>query len=186
MALNSSDKQTKNTQRTSQIFFEYGDFIRSIIHTKINDWEKEEEMLQDFYLSLVHKPIPPDVQNIKSYLYRAIINDITDSRRRSERYMKYIKKFEKKMKLSINKSTPENAYINEEQISKMLKLIKEQLPVSCSKAITLYYIENMSIQEIAEKMNVKTASVSRYISSGVKRLRRLWKRKRGNYHGYVL
>lgn len=177
MALNSSDKNRENAERASQIFFEYGDFIRSIIHTKVNNWEKEEEMLQDFYLSLVHNPIPPDIHNIKSYLYRAIINDITDFSRRSERYAKHIKNFEKKMKLSINKSYPENAYINEEQITKMLKLIKEQLPDSCSKAITLYFIENMSLQEVAEKMNVKTASVSSYISSGVKKLRRLWKRK---------
>jgi RNA polymerase sigma-70 factor (ECF subfamily) len=176
MVRNSSDKKSQNTQRAAKIFLEYGDFIHSIIHTKINNWEKEEEMLQDFFLSLVHKPIPPDVKNMESYLYRAIINDITDSRRRSERYLKYIKKFEKKINFTINKSTPENAYINEEQISKMLKLIKEQLPVSCSKAVTLYYIENMSIQDIAKEMNVKTASVSRYISSGVKILRRLWKR----------
>ncbi len=176
MALNSSDKNRKNTERASQIYFEYGDFIRSIIHTKVNNWEKEEELLQDFFLSLVHKPVPPDVKNIQSYLYRAIINDITDSRRRSERYSSHIQNFEKKFKITINKSTPENAYINEEQISKMLKLIKEQLPVSCSEAITLRYIKNMSLQEVAKKMNVKTASVSRYISSGVKKLQRLWKR----------
>ena len=177
MASKSSNNNRKNLDRASQVFFEYGDFIHSIIHTKVNNWEKEEEMLQDFFLSLVHKPITPDVKNIKSYLYRAIINDITDSRRRSERYSTHIQNFEKKMKFSINKSTPENAYINEEQISKMLKLIKEQLPVTCSEAITLYFIENMSTQEIAKKMNVKSASVSRYISTGLKKLRRLWKLK---------
>jgi RNA polymerase sigma factor (sigma-70 family) len=177
MALNSSDKNKKNVEWASQIFFEYGDFIRSIIHTKVNDLEKEENMFQDFYLSLVYKPIPADVRNKKSYIYRAIINDITDFRRRSERYSTHIQNFEKKIKYTINKSTPENAYINEEQISKMLRLIKEQLPDSCSEAITLRYIENMSIQEVAKKMNVKSSSVNRYLSTGLKRLRRLWKRK---------
>jgi RNA polymerase sigma-70 factor (ECF subfamily) len=177
MVSNSSDKKRKNVERASQIFFEYGDFIRSIIHTKVNDPEKEENMVQDFFLSLVYKPMPASVRNKKSYIYRAIINDITDLRRRSERYSTHIQNFEKKIKYTINKSTPENAYINEEQISRMLRLIKEQLPDSCSEAITLRYIENMSIQEVAEKMNVKSSSVSTYISTGVKKLRRLWKRK---------
>ena len=177
MVLNSSDKNRKNAEQASQIFFKYGDFIRSVIHTKLNDPEKEENMFQDFFLSLVYKPMPTDVKNKKSYIYRAIINDITDSNRRSERYSTHIKFFEKKIEYTINKSTPENAYINEEQISKMLTLIKEQLPDSCSEAITLRYIENMSIQEVAKKMNVKSSSVSRYISTGVKKLRRLWKRK---------
>ncbi len=177
MASNNPDNNRKNVEWASQIFFEYGDFIRSIINTKVNDWEKEENMFQDFFLSLVYKPMPIDVRNKKSYLYRAIINDITDFRRRSERYSTHIQNFEKKIEYAINKSTPENAYINEEQISKMLRLIKEQLPDSCSEAITLRYIENMSIQEVAKKMNVRSASVSRYISTGVKKLRRLWKRK---------
>ena len=177
MASNSSDINRKNVEWASQIFFKYGDFIRSIIHTKLNNPEKEENMFQDFFLSLVYKPMPTDVQNKKSYIYRAIINDITDFRRRSEVYATYFKNFEKKMDSAINKSTPENAYINEEQIIKMLKLIKEQLPVSCSRAIILHYVENMNIHEVAKEMNVRTASVSRYIHKGLKKLRRLWKLK---------
>jgi len=172
-----SNKDIKNIELASQIFFEYGDFIHSIIHTKVHDLEKEDDLLQDFFLSLVHKPIPSDVRNKKSFLYRAIINDITDSRRRSERYTTHIQKYGKKIESSINKTTPEDAYINEEQIIKMLELIKEQLPISCSQAIILRYRDNLSIREVAKKMNVKSASVSRYISTGLKKLRRLWTRK---------
>lgn len=177
MASNNSEKNRKNVELASQIFCEYGDFIQSVIHTKVKNQEKEEIIFQDFFLSLVHRPMPSNVYNKKSFLYRAIINDISDSRRRSELYSTHIEKYSQKMKSTINKSTSKNAYINEEQIIKMLKLIKEQLPGSCSEAIILRYRDNMSIQEVAQKMNVKSASVSRYISTGMKKLRRFWKRK---------
>lgn len=177
MASNNPNKNKTNVELASKIFFEYSDFIHSVIHTKVNNQEIEEDMIQDLFLVLVRKPIPADVKNKRSYLYKTIINDITDFRRRSEVYITYFKNFEKKMDSAINKSTPENAYINEEQIIKMLKLIKEQLPVSCSRAIILHYVENMNIHEVAKEMNVRTASVSRYIHKGLKKLRRLWKLK---------
>ncbi|MBN2181445.1 MAG: sigma-70 family RNA polymerase sigma factor [Sedimentisphaerales bacterium] len=177
MALNNADNNKENIKNASVIFFKYGDFIYSVIHSKVGNAEITEDLYQDFFLSIVHKPVPTDVKNIKSYLYRAIINDIADSRRRSDRYTKNFEKFEKKMKTSINKSTPEDAYISEEQLIKMLDLIKEQLPISCSEAIILRYKENMSLGEVAKEMNVKTASVSRYISIGLKILRRLLARK---------
>lgn len=177
MASNNPNKNRTNVEHASKIFFEYSDFIHSVIHTKVNNQEMEEDMIQDLFLVLVRKPIPADVKNKRSYLYKTIINDITDFRRRSEVYATYFKNFEKKMDSAINKSTPENAYINEEQIIKMLKLIKEQLPVSCSRAIILHYVENMNIHEVAKEMNVRTASVSRYIHKGLKKLRRLWKLK---------
>lgn len=182
MALNNADNNKENIKRASQIFFEYGDFIYSVIYSKVSNAEKAEDLYQDFFLSTVHKPVPTDVKNVKSYLYRAIINDIADSRRRSERFTTKFEKYEQKIKNTINKSTPENAYISEEQIIKMLKLIKEQLPISCSEAIILRFRDNLSIGEVAKEMNVKTASASRYISTGLKKLRRLLAGKRGNYY----
>jgi RNA polymerase sigma factor (sigma-70 family) len=177
MRSNNSDKNRKNVELASQIFCEYGDFIRSIIHTKVNNQEKEEIIFQDLFLSLVYKPMPPNVRNKKSFLYRAIINDITDFHRRSERYSINIQKYNEKMKTTIKKCPSKNAYINEEQFIRMLKLIKAQLPGSSSEALILRYRDNMSIQEVAKKMNVKTDSVNRYISTGIKKLRRLWKKK---------
>lgn len=166
-----------NVELASQIFSEYGDFIHSIIYTKVQNEEKAEDISQDFFLSLVYKPIPTGVRNIKGFLYRSIINDITDAHRRVERYKTHIQKYGQKIKSSINKTPFENAFIEKEEIINMLELINEQLPSSCSQAIILRYREDMSIKEVAKKMNVKSASVSRYISTGLKKLRQLWTQK---------
>lgn len=177
MAPNKSNNKKKDIELASKIFSEYGDFIHSIIHLKVQNEEIANDICQDFFLSLVHKPIPPEVKNIKGFLYRAIINDITDAHRRVERYKNHIQKYGQKMKSSINKTRFENAFKEKEEIIKMLEIIHEQLPSSCSQAIMLRYGDNLSIKEVAKKMNVKSSSVSRYLSTGVKKIRQLLTRK---------
>jgi len=177
MASDNSNNKKEDIELASKIFSEYGDFIRSIIQSKVQNEEKAVDLYQDFFLSLVYNPIPPEITNIKGFLYRAIINDITDAHRRVERYKNHIQKYGQKIKYSINKTHFENAFKEKEEIIKMLELIHEQLPSSCSQAIMLRYGDNLSIKDVAKKMNVKSSSVSRYLSTGLKRLRRLLTRK---------
>jgi RNA polymerase sigma-70 factor (ECF subfamily) len=173
MASGKENNKKNNLELASQIFDDYGDFIYSVICAKVQNEEKADDIYQDFFLSLISKPISPGIKNIKGFLYRAIINDITDSYRRVDRYKTNIQKYNQKIKTSINKRPSRNAFKEKEEIKEMLKLIQEQLPSSCSQAIILRYGDNLSIKEIAKKMNVKSSSVSRYISKGLKMLRRL-------------
>lgn len=177
VANNSNNNYRENVELASQIFSEYGDFIHSIIHTKVQNVEKANDISQDFFLSLVRNPMPSNIKNKKSFLYRAIIHDIADARRRVDRYSTHIEKYRQKVKSSINKTPSKNAFKEKEQIIEMLELIKEQLPGSCSQAIILRYRDNQSIKDVAKQMGVQRASVSRYLSTGLKKLRRLWTNK---------
>jgi RNA polymerase sigma factor (sigma-70 family) len=170
---NSNNQYAKNIEHAFQIFSEHDDFINSVIYNKVQNLEKTRDLSQNFFLSLVYSPIPPDVQNIRSFIYRAIINDIIDSRSQIERNLKNFQKYSKKMKNAINKTPSSNAYIEKEQIFEMLEMLKEQLPYSCFRAIILRYKENQSVREIAGKMGVKKASVRRYLSIGLKKLRQI-------------
>lgn len=175
MAENNSNKSYReNVEQASRIFSEYGDFIYSIIFTKVKNIEKTEDIAQNFFLSLVYKPIPPDVKDIKRFIYRAVTNDIIDTKRGINSYTKNFQKYSKNLKFPINNPPPANAYIDEGQIFEMLDMMKERLPGSCYQAINLRYKENQSIKDIAEQMGVERASVSRYLSIGLKKLRRLW------------
>jgi len=173
MPSDNSNNKKKNIELASQIFTEYSEFIHSVIRSKVQNNEKVDDICQDFFLSLVHKPIPPKIKNIKGFLYRAIINDITDSHRRVVRYKTHIQKYSQKMKTSINKTPSGNAFKEKEEIKETLRFLYEQLPSSCSQAIILHFGDNLSIKEVAKKMNVKSSSASRYISIGLKKLRRL-------------
>jgi len=157
----------------SELLTEHGNFIRAVIRSQVKNEDQAEDIFQDFFLSLVYKPIPKGVKNIKSYLYRAITNDIVDAVRQVERYRVRIHEYSKQFTNSINNTSPENALIKKEQLDKMFALIKGRLPNSESQAIFLRYRKHHSPKEVAEKMGVNDRSVSRYICVGLRKIRQL-------------
>ena len=173
-----------NVGLATKVFAEYGDFIYGIIYYKVKNVAQADDLYQDFFLSLVSNPIPSGVKNIKSYLYKAITNDIIDASRQMERYKTLMNKYANYLNFSINKNGSKNASIKEEQINEIFKLLWGQLSPSEAKAITLRYRKSCSINEVAEKMDVKKETVSRYICTGLKKIRQILKKKQGDYNGY--
>ena len=177
MVLAKTSNCRNNVGTAAEVVAEYSDFIYMVICSQVNNKARADDIFQDFFLSLVSKPIPGNVKNIKSYLYRAISNDIVDTQRHVERYREQIKKYRERCNFSINNHRPENALIIEEQMNKMFNLLKGRLTSSQSQAIALRYGTNHTIKEVAKKMGVKSTSVSRYISTGLRRMRKSFKLK---------
>ncbi len=177
MALPETSTCQNNVGIATRIFNEYRDFIHMVICSQVKNKSHVDDLFQDFFLSLVAKPVPRNVKNIKSYLYRAISNDIVDTQRQEDRHKEKIKKYKERCNFSINKSEPENALIKDEQLNKMFELIKGRLTSSQSQAINLRYVTNHTIKEVAEKMGVKRTSASRYICTGLRKMRQSFKCK---------
>lgn len=161
-----------NMERAGAIFAEYGDFIRATIHRQTSSKGRADDLLQNFFLALVRKPVPANVKNVRRYMYRAITNDVVDAVRRAGKYRNLIEKYSRRINYTINNSRSEDAIIEQEARDKMFERIRKRLPQSEGEAITLRYRDNYSIGEIARKMGVKKRSVSSYLSVGLKRLRR--------------
>jgi len=180
MSLSSVKKSSvpSNVDRAAEIFSEYGDFILAVIRYQVGNDVQADDLFQDFFLSLVSRPIPPDIQNIRSYLYRAIINDVVDAIRRIQKYQTRMHKYAECLNYSINKNTPENALIGKEEINKMFKLIEGRLPRSEAQAVTLRHRNNCNIKEVAKKMHVNNRTVSRYISVGLSKARQFFNSKK--------
>ncbi len=179
MPLSSVKKSSapSKVDRAAEIFSEYGDFIRAVIRYQVGNDAQADDLFQDFFVSLVSRPIPAGIQNIKSYLYRAITNDIVDAARRVEKCKTLMHKYGECLDYSINKSTPENALIKKEEINKMFKLIEGRLRHSEAQAIMFRFWNNFSIKEVAKKMHVNNRTVSRYISVGLRKARQFFNSK---------
>ncbi len=83
---NTNNKYRNNLDLASKVFAEHSDFIRAVIRSQVKNEAQADDIFQDFFLSLVYNPVPKGVKNMKSYLYRAIINDVVDAFRRVETY----------------------------------------------------------------------------------------------------
>jgi len=76
--MEANQELNQNMKQAVEIFEEYENVIRGTIYCNVNDKSKVDDLLHDFFLALVRKPIPSYIQNVKGYLRRAVKNDILD------------------------------------------------------------------------------------------------------------
>lgn len=168
----------KNVLAAARIFEEYGRFIRSIIKNKVGDDDKTDELVHDYFLSLAANPIPPNVRDIRSYIYRAIHRDVGDSLTRIENYRARLHKYAEYRKISVNNHPSRNAFIEEDEMRRVVELIRKRLPPGQAEAVVMRYRDGCQIGEIANKLALNPRSVSRYICVGLSMMRKLFEKKK--------
>jgi RNA polymerase sigma factor (sigma-70 family) len=155
----------------ADLFAKHGRFIRSVISFQIHDEARVEDLYQEFFLYLVRTPLPPDVRNVRSYLFRALSHDAVDMNRRQEKYQRHLKKHAEETRFSINTSTPEDAIVAREQISVLFRCVGKYLRPREAEVVRLRYQDGLSIREIAARLHVDPRTVSRYLCAGLRTLR---------------
>ena len=176
-----ANSDINGVQIAASIFSEYGDFIYAVIRSKVKNDSQADDLFQDLFLSLVSRPPSGKVQNMKSYLYKAITNDLADAMRRVQKYRAQMSRYAERLTYSTSNGDPQKALIRMEETNKMFELIEGHLKQSEARAITFRYRNHHDTGEIAKIMNVDNRSISRYISVGLKKLRKLFTLK-DNYN----
>jgi len=161
----------KRVGLASEVFNRYGDEIRAIIHFNIKDKSKADDIFQEFFVSMVRKPIPSGIQDIKAYLYRAITNDVIDVSRQRKCHKDHIQKYAESRKHFLIPEDPQNTVIQTENTKKMFHLIESRLTKREAEVVIQRYGQGFSTKDTAEKMNVDKRAVSRYLSAALNKMR---------------
>lgn len=170
-SLSVEDECGYSVEAAARVFLEHGEYIRTVIRQKVRNKVEVEDFVQDFFLSLVSRPLPGDVRNIRSYLYRAIMNDIVDSRRRLRLYHAAIREHHTCSVSTNAQDDPGSVLADIEETVKFFGAIEERLNSSEAQAVILRYRDDCSTKEAARRMKVKPQTVSRYLSVGLNKLR---------------
>jgi RNA polymerase sigma factor (sigma-70 family) len=168
----------RNVSTAQQVFEKHGDFIRKIIQFHMGNKPEAEDLFQDLFLFFVSKPLPEDIHNIQSFLYRVITARVIDKFRHETRTKTLIRKYAQKKGPSIGEF-PKDTLVETEKTDGMFSLIQKHLPQNEALAVTLRYKHDFDISETAKKMGVKPRSVSRYLSVAISKLRHVVKDKSG-------
>lgn len=153
------------------VFAEHGSFIRAVIRFWAKNQFREDDLYQEFFLSLIYKPMPADIRDIRSFLYRAIHNDIIDSARRQTVRQQYSEKYAEEIRISINNRMPTDAIVLDDERASVFGYLTRQLRHREAEAITLRFRDDCSVADIAVRMGVNRPTARRYLSAGLKRLR---------------
>lgn len=164
-----------NVTAAAKVFLDYGDFIRKVVHLKIQDEYQADDLLQDFFLSLVSNPLPREVQNIESYLHKAIANDIIEAIHKKRKYRNCIHEYAECYNHLRSEKRPETTALEVEEANRIFELVKKQLPPTEAQAVCYRYRDGLSNKKIAEKMCLHCATARGYVSEGLSRIRRLLK-----------
>ncbi len=163
----------KRVAQAAEIFEKYSRLIRATIQIYAIDQSDADDIYQDFFLSLIRKPIPPDVNDLPCYIYRAVRNDILDAARQSITYQGRVSTFAQSSQHPILPQDPHHILINEEKKHALLKVIEQQLPPHQAQALIQYYGLGTNTPNAARKMNVKKRTFSRYLCVGRKKIRQI-------------
>ncbi len=157
----------------AKIFDDHGGFIRIVIRSHVRDKDLAEDLFQDFFISLISKPLPRGLQNIKGYLYRAITNDIVDATRRMMKYRAYMREYAERSSRPDSPKTPRETLQGMEQAKMVLELIEKRLSCTEAEAVSLRYLGSHEVKEIAKTMGVANATARAYVNDAIDRIRRL-------------
>lgn len=169
----SPENLRRNVAAASKCFFDHKDFIRRVISLHVHNENKADDLFQGFFLSLVSKPLPREMRNIKSYLYRAITHDIVDAIHRDAKYLSCIDRYANGVD-RCPQETPKDTLSELEEARRLLELIERWLPPTIAQAIRLEYCYGYRTKEIAEKMGVGIGTIRGYLSEGLTIMRRLF------------
>jgi RNA polymerase sigma factor (sigma-70 family) len=157
------------------------EFIRwASFQYKIKDEEAEDvfsDAVIDAYQNVINdKYTRSDKASFKSYLFEVGKNKILNIMNKSRISDKHLKVMAYQMDHAVNSVFEVN---KNQEITDKLKELMELIDIKCQKVLTLFYFHNLSMEDIAQKMEFKNEDVAK--NKKLKCLRRLQQLAFGRY-----
>jgi RNA polymerase sigma factor (sigma-70 family) len=165
-------KVLKRVQTAYEILENHKELVHATINTRMNNTMEADDVFQDFFLSLVDKPIPTNLENIGGYLRRAISNDLIDEARRSKHHKEQLRGYTQYKRATARKDDPPAVIARTEVMSKVLSIIHTQLPRHEAQVVLARCYHDQNADQTAEAMSVNKRTVSRYLCIGLQKIRK--------------
>jgi len=169
----SGNAVSKDVETAAQVFSEHWDMINDAIKACARNKSEAEDVFQDLFLSLVQKPIPPGVRNVRQYLYKTIKNDVTDAARRTKSYHARIDRYARRQPELVVRDYPHDILARAEETHRIFQLVEKHLPHHEAEAVIQRYRYDKDTGDAAEAMGVNKRTFSRYLCMGLQKMRQL-------------
>lgn len=163
-----------NTKAFTDFYTQY--FKRLIIESDkyVKDIYVAEEIVQDVFLKIWERSADlTQIQSIKSYLYRSVINS-------SINYINRQRNLEQHHQKIADEFTEDQADQLDEENELIVCLFDEieKLPPKCKEIFKMNRFERLKYREIAMKLDVSERTVENHIANALKLLREAMVKKR--------
>ncbi len=170
---NNGTEMHGRVQSAAEVFARYGDQIRAMIHFHVKDKSRADDVFQEFFVSLVRNPIPPHIEDVEAYLYRAVTNDVIDVWRQANNYQAGIREYAESRRYDMIQEDPQSSFIQVEATKEVFRLIESRLP-KCEAAVLWQRVGNgLGASDTAKRTHIDKRSVVRYLSLARKKMAKL-------------
>ena len=173
-------KTVQNVQQASEVFEEYADTIRTTIAVHVNDKSTIDDIFNDFFLSLVQKPIPRGVKNVRAYVSRAVKNDVIDLALQTKSYHLRNRKYSQMHTGRFKSPTSSDLAIHAEDIRQLFDIVEKQLVHHEAEAIIQKYRHGRDTGEAAKALGINKRSFSHYLCTSLRKLHRFFSKNDHN------
>lgn len=160
-----------------RVYEKHGSFIYSVIQFHLGHSPDSEDIFQNFFLHLLEKPTPRKVIDNRGYLYRMTKNSIINHYQRLKAYEKRISRYSEVHVSSMISPDPVEKTTKIDEFKCVMGIINNLLPAHTATALKLRYKNDLTNSAIAHTMSVKKRTVCQYISTGLKKLRKILRGK---------
>jgi RNA polymerase sigma factor (sigma-70 family) len=173
----STVKADKPRQKIIHAVKEYGTRLFGFIRKKVKSDEDAEDILQDVWFQLSHAVDADEIEQMSGWLFHVARNKIIDKHRRRtttslENYSYESEEGEFSFRdiLLTDESNPETEYLKEVFWQELFAAL-EELPVNQRNVFVWNELEDMTLQQIADKTGEKLKTIISRKGYAVKHLR---------------
>ncbi len=159
------------SQRAAEVSNLFRDHNRSLVlflAARLKDLQAAHEVAQEAYVRVLELESTGAVSFLRGYLFKVASNLAIDRLRRQQSRARLdpVQPVEDFLDLA----TPERAVIAREELAYLGKVLAE-LPAKYQEAFRLHRVEDLTFEEIAQRMGLKDRMVRRYVANALLYLR---------------
>jgi RNA polymerase sigma-70 factor (family 1) len=161
--------KTSDHEAFEKIFNHFHQTIYQFLLYKIKDADTAEDLLQEVFLKIWKGRTALDEnQSLKNYLYTIADNLVLNHFRHQKVVLRHQQ--ESELKIFSGSDSPQNI-LEEKEWSKILMSAIESLPEQTRTIFLMSRVEDLTYQEIAERLSISLKAVEGHIVKALKTLR---------------
>lgn len=160
-----------STLTLAQLMDEHGDEVRKVLMRRLGCRDTAADVLQESFHRLAASGLWRRAANPRALLYRIAGNLATDYERRRKVENRYIDAEPAEDDAAACELTPEQIVESRERLDLLLKAV-QQLPPQCRRVFLLRKFDELSQQEIADRLGISRNMVEKHLRHALVLLRK--------------
>ncbi|WP_407270830.1 RNA polymerase sigma factor [Radiobacillus sp. PE A8.2] len=162
-----------NNQALRVLIERYKHHVFKVVYSVVRDQKQAEDLVQDTFIKMVDALPSYQSQGFKTWLSRIAFHKAIDAKRKQQRSKEDLNLSDQLYSLPSTQSTEQQLLEKEQKIR--VRNSVDKLPDKLRSVVWYYYIEELSYEQIAAKLNLERKNVEMRLYRARKWMKANWK-----------